>query len=226
MQELREEIYEKDYSFPEEIPNDTQEEEIFELMTNGGLLSKVGERLRSIPHYVDPESKKKYENSIQILNKFAKERHGYIRANIDYINYEAFIKVKMCFFEFLGKEELKILSYLSEKADAVCFYQSKDDNKIVLSARFNYFQIFDNIFDILEEEIEKMPDLSALMSEQYEKKRAEEISTLLEDEEIYDKIKAAADTVNVTPEEWLEKFIETYEDNFDEIEKLINDNKN
>lgn len=200
---MKEEIYERDYyelkQREYELTNKNQD--IFAMEAETGIFASIGERLLALPHVLVPEKKSFYEECLRLLDGMAIRLGGKIKGIVSYKEYDAQIQLTLPFFEFSGEEDMELLKFITSQARTISVYPEQNE-KMSLVVYIDYFESIGDKGEIIDEEIEKRPEVVEYLVEAYEA----QLDSLLAEPKIYNMIECAAADLGVTPREYLELF--------------------
>ena len=165
-----------------------------------GVMKRIGERFRELPHVIIPQNKEIFEECERRLDRFAFLHAGKIRSVISYENFDAHIYVELPFFEFHG-EDFKVLKYLTDNMDMVHFYTT-DEGWIRLSVSVEYFYDVGDKDAIIADEISKHPELMDMMESTHD----EEKEIVMNDPKLRSIIEQLAEGTGLSPEEYYDNF--------------------
>lgn len=204
-----EEIFEHDYYEEKQKLIECQNEKgIFELSIEKEIFKAIENRYHEMPHIIDCEKKQFYENCLKIMDTIAMRYGGKIKGVISYKVYDAYIELTLPFFEFYGSEDIRRLQYIINNARMISFTHT-ENSKIQLKIYIDYFQEIGDFNKIVEEELQKHPEIIDLLK----REQNNEIQSILIDPELSAIITSAAKDVGVTPEEYLERFDQVLNEN-------------
>ena len=197
-------IYERDYSQEiEKIREKTYTKssaDAWDYIMENGIMKKIGERFRDLPHIIIPQNKKIFEECEKKLDRFAFLHAGKIRSVVSYESFEAHIYVELPFFEFHG-EDLELIRYITQQMDMIHFYTTKE-GWIRLSVSLEYFYDAGDKDAIIAEEVAKHPELVDLLGSRED----EEKETVMNDPQLRVIIEQLAAGTGLTPEEYYDQF--------------------
>ena len=212
-------IYERDYS--QEV-NEIREKtytkssaDAWDYIMENGIMKKIGERFRDLPHIIIPQNKKIFEECEKKLDRFAFLHAGKIRSVVSYESFEAHIYVELPFFEFHG-EDLELIRYITQQMDMIHFYTTKE-GWIRLSVSLEYFYDAGDKDAIIAEEVAKHPELVDLLGSRED----EEKETVMNDPQLRVIIEQLAAGTGLTPEEYYDQFNAIVREHPEIFEKLF-----
>ena len=212
-------IYEKDYSQEvEKIREKTYTKssaDAWDYIMENGIMKKIGERFRDLPHIIIPQNKKIFEECEKKLDRFAFLHAGKIRSVVSYESFEAHIYVELPFFEFHG-EDLELIRYITQQMDMIHFYTTKE-GWIRLSVSLEYFYDAGDKDAIIAEEVAKHPELVDLLGSRED----EEKETVMNDPQLRVIIEQLAAGTGLTPEEYYDQFNAIVREHPEIFEKLF-----
>ena len=196
-------IYERDYS--QEV-NEIREKtytkssaDAWDYIMENGIMKKIGERFRDLPHIIIPQNKEIFEECEKKLDRFAFLHAGKIRSVVSYESFEAHIYVELPFFEFHG-EDLELIRYITQQMDMIHFYTT-EEGWIRLSVSLEYFYDAGDKDAIIAEEVANYPELVDLMGSRED----EEKETVMNDPQLRAIIEQLAAGTGLTPEEYYDQ---------------------
>ena len=92
-------IYERDYS--QEVEKNREKTytkssaDAWDYIMENGIMKKIGERFRDLPHIIIPQNKEIFEECEKKLDRFAFLHAGKIRSVVSYESFEAYIYVEL-----------------------------------------------------------------------------------------------------------------------------------
>lgn len=212
--------YEQDYREKRKQYNEmmsaTGHDEAFDLIKQIGIMADIDKRFMELPHIINPTAKVAYEKCLLMLDSWAMLKGGRIKGEVSYEQFDAVISVIFPFFEFLDYSSIEYLRYLSMNARTITFTTTEDAN-IEMRVRFDYFEDIGDKDAIIEEEIQKHPELVDALNASADRER----ELLLEDPIMSAFLSQAAEQIGVTPEEYLARFEEVWEDDPMTIMELL-----
>lgn len=212
-------IYERDYSQEiEKIREKTYTKssaDAWDYIMENGIMKKIGERFRDLPHIIIPQNKKIFEECEKKLDRFAFLHAGKIRSVVSYESFEAHIYVELPFFEFHG-EDLELIRYITQQMDMIHFYTTKE-GWIRLSVSLEYFYDAGDKDAIIAEEVAKHPELVDLLGSRED----EEKETVMNDPQLRVIIEQLAAGTGLTPEEYYDQFNAIVREHPEIFEKLF-----
>lgn len=197
-------IYERDYS--QEVEKNREKTytkssaDAWDYIMENGIMKKIGERFRDLPHIIIPQNKEIFEECEKKLDRFAFLHAGKIRSVVSYESFEAHIYVELPFFEFHG-EDLELIRYITQKMDMIHFYTT-EEGWIRLSVSLEYFFDAGDKDAIIAEEVAKHPELVDLMGSRED----EEKEIVMNDPQLRTIIEQLAEGTGLTPEEYYDQF--------------------
>ena len=219
-------IYEKDYSQEvEKIREKTYTKssaDAWDYIMDNGIMRKIGERFRDLPHIIIPQNKEIFEECEKKLDRFAFLHAGKIRSVVSYESFEAHIYVELPFFEFHG-QDLELIRYITQQMDMIHFYTT-EEGWIRLSVSLEYFYDAGDKDAIIAEEVAKHPELVDLMGSRED----EEKEIVMNDPQLRAIIEQLAEGTGLTPEEYYDQFDAMLKSNpqmFEEILSMGLDNQ-
>ena len=219
-------IYERDYREVHKIMSartfTEEKEEAFQLTLQSGVYKSIGERIYELPHVLNPIKKAAYEKCLVVLEKYAAQWGGYIKGTVSYQSYDASIELDLPFHEFIETENMDDLRFIAKNARYVVFTPI-EDGRIKMVLRFDYFEEVGDVETIIEEELQKRPDLC----EALQKSHDSEVEQILSDPMMIALIEPQAEKAGMTVEEYvltINKWLEEYPEQFmDFLNKQLKD---
>ena len=212
--------YEQDYRQQRQEYHNMMDEaghgEAFDLIKKLGIMSDIDKRFLALPHVINPTIKLAYDKCLLMLDSWAMLKGGRIKGEVSYERFDAIITVIFPFFEFLEGSSIEYLRFLTMYARNVTF-QPSDDGNIEMHVCFDYFEDIGDKDAIIEEEIQKHPELVEALNASADKER----TLILEDPTMYAFLTKAAESIGVTPEEYLDRFEDVWEENPMAIMELL-----
>ena len=212
-------IYERDYSQEvEKIREKTYTKssaDAWDYIMDNGIMRKIGERFRDLPHIIIPQNKEIFEECEKKLDRFSFLHAGKIRSVVSYESFEAHIYVELPFFEFHG-EDLELIRYITQQMDMIHFYTTKE-GWIRLSVSLEYFYDAGDKDAIIAEEVAKHPELVDLLGSRED----EEKETVMNDPQLRVIIEQLAAGTGLTPEEYYDQFNAIVREHPEIFEKLF-----
>ena len=212
--------YEQDYREKRkqyhEMMSAAGSDEAFELIKGLGIMADIDKRFMELPHIINPIVKVAYEKCLLMLDSWAMLKGGRIKGEVSYEHFDAVISVIFPFFEFLDYNSIEYLRYLSMNARTITF-TTTDDGNIEMRVRFDYFEDIGDKDAIIEEEIQKHPELVDALNASADRER----ELLMEDPIMSAFLAQAAEQMGVTPEEYLARFEAVWEDDPMTIMELL-----
>ena len=209
-------VYERDYREVHKIMTartyTEEKEEAFQLALQSGVYRSIGERIHELPHVLNPIKKAAYEKCLVVLEKYAAQWGGYIKGIVSYRSYDASIELDLPFHEFIEKENMDDLRFIAQNARYVVF-TPLDDGRIKMVLRFDYFEEVGDVETIIEEELQKRPDLCDAL----QKSHNSEVEQILSDPIMRELIEPQAEKAGMTFEEYvltINRWLEEYPDEF------------
>ena len=219
-------IFERDYTQEvREIRDKTYTQssaDAWEYIVENGIMKKIGEQFRELPHIIVPHNKEIFEECENKLDRFAFLHAGKIGSVVSYESFEAHIYVELPFFEFHG-EDLELIRYITQNMDMVHFYTT-EEGWIRLSVSLEYFYDAGDKDAIIAEEVAKHPELVDLMGSRED----EEKEIVMNDPQLRAIIEQLAEGTGLTPEEYYDQLDAMLKNNpklFEDILSMGLDNK-
>ena len=196
-------IYERDYTQEvREVRDKTYTKSsanAWDYIVENGIMKRIGERFRELPHIIIPQNKDTFEECEKKLDRFAFLHAGKIRSVVSYESFEAHIYVELPFFEFHG-EDLELIRYITQNMDMIHFYTT-EEGWIRLSVSLEYFYDAGDKDAIIAEEVANHPELVDLMGSRED----EEKETVMNDPQLRTIIEQLAEGTGLTPEEYYDQ---------------------
>ena len=212
-------IFERDYTQEvKEIRDKTYTQSsaaAWDYIVANGIMKKIGERFRDLPHIIIPQNKDIFEECEKKLDRFAFLHAGKIRSVVSYESFEAHIYVELPFFEFHG-EDLELIRYITQKMDMVHFYTT-EEGWIRLSVSLEYFYDAGDKDEIIAEEVGNHPELVDLMGSRED----EEKEIVMNDPKLRAIIEQLAEGTGLSPEEYYDRFDEMLKDRPEIFEEIL-----
>ena len=212
-------VYERDYREVHKIMSartfTEEKEEAFQLALQSGVYKSIGERIHELPHVLNPIKKAAYEKCLVVLEKYAAQWGGYIKGTVSYQSYDASIELDLPFHEFIETENMDDLRFIAQNARYVVFTPI-EEGRIKMVLRFDYFEEVGDVDTIIEEELQKRPDLC----EALQKSHDSEVEQILSNPMMIALIEPQAEMAGMTVEEYvltINKWLEEYPEQFMEF---------
>ena len=209
-------VYERDYREAHRLMGSCtyteEKEEAFQSALKSGVYKAIDERIRELPHVLDPVKKAAYDKCLAILERYAARWGGYIKGIVSYKSYEASIELDLPFHEFIDRDNMNDLVFIAQNARYLLF-TPMEDGRVQLILRFNYFEEVGDVDAIIEEELQKRPDLCEALNRSHNS----EIEQILANPHMVAMIEPQAERNGMTVEEYvlyLNKMIEEYPEQF------------
>lgn len=197
-------IYERDYTQEvKEIRDKTYTKssaDAWDYIVENGIMKRIGERFRELPHIIIPQNKDTFEECEKKLDRFAFLHAGKIRSVVSYESFEAHIYVELPFFEFHG-EDLELIRFITQNMDMVHFYTT-EEGWIRLSVSIEYFYDAGDKDAIITEEVSNHPELMDMMGSRED----EEKEIVMNDPKLRAIIEQLAEGSGLSPEEYYDRF--------------------
>ena len=204
-------VYEQDYRKHREqyheMVSSSGRDDAFNLIMELGIMKDIDRRFLELPHIINPTIKTAYEHSLLLLDSWAMLKGGQIKGEVSYEKFDACITVIFPFFEFIDEASIEYLRYLSTYARSITFCPAAEGG-IELRVSFNYFEDFGDKNAIIEEEIQKHPELVDALIDSANAER----KLILDDPIMQTFISKAAEDACITPEEYLDRFEALWEE--------------
>ena len=197
-------IYERDYTQEvKEVRDKTYTKSsanAWDYIVENGIMKRIGERFRELPHIIIPQNKDTFEECEKKLDRFAFLHAGKIRSVVSYESFEAHIYVDLPFFEFHG-EDLELIRFITQNMDMVHFYTT-EEGWIRLSVSIEYFYDAGDKDAIITEEVSNHPELMDMMGSRED----EEKEIVMNDPKLRAIIEQLAEGSGLSPEEYYDRF--------------------
>lgn len=215
-------VYERDYREAHKLMGaytyTEEKEEVFQSALNSGVYKSIDERIRELPHVLNPVKKAAYDKCLAILERYAARWGGYIKGVISYKSYDASIELDLPFHEFIDRDNMGDLVFIAQNARYVLF-SPMEDGRVQLILRFNYFEHVGDVDSIIEEELQKRPDLCEALN----KSHNSEIDQILSNPNLVAMIEPEAEILGLTVDEYLVKLNQMIEAHPKEFAELIDE---
>jgi len=212
-------IYERDYTKEvKEIRDKTYTKssaDAWDYIVENGIMKRIGERFRELPHIIIPENKKIFEECEKKLDRFAFLHAGKIRSVVSYESFEAHIYVELPFFEFHGGD-LELIRYITQNMDMVHFYTT-EEGWIRLSVSLEYFYDVGDKDAIITEEVSNHPELVDLLGSRED----EEKEIVMNNPKLRAIIEQLAEGSGLPPEEYYDRFDAMLKDHPEIFEEIL-----
>lgn len=212
-------VYERDYREAHKLMGSctytAEKEEAFLMSLKSGVYKSIDERIRELPHVLNPVKKAAYDKCLAILERYAARWGGYIKGVVSYKSYDASIELDLPFHEFIERDNMDDLVFIAQNARYVVF-SPMEDGRVQMVLRFNYFEEVGDVEAIIEEELQKRPDLCEALN----KSHNSEIEQILSNPSMVAMIEPQAERNGMTVEEYvlyINKMIEEYPEKFAEF---------
>jgi len=212
-------VYERDYREAHKLMGSytytEEKEDAFTMALKSGVYKSIDERIRELPHVLNPAKKAAYDKCLAILERYAARWGGYIKGVVSYKSYDASIELDLPFHEFIERDNMSDLVFIAQNARYVVF-SPMEDGRVQMVLRFNYFEEVGDVEAIIEEELQKRPDLREALN----KSHNSEIEQILSNPYMVAMIEPQAERNGMTVEEYvlyINKMIEEYPEKFAEF---------
>ena len=209
-------VYERDYREAHRLMGSCtyteEKEEAFQSALKSGVYKAIDERIRELPHVLNPVKKAAYDKCLAILERYAARWGGYIKGVVSYKSYDASIELDLPFHEFIVRDNMDDLVFIAQNARYVLFSPT-EDGRVQLILRFNYFEEVGDVETIIEEELQKRPDLCESLMRSHNS----EIEQILSNPYMVAMIEPQAQRNGMSVEEYvlyINKMIEEYPEQF------------
>ena len=215
-------VYEHDYrEEKKQLLGTTQSEKrerAFQLSQETGVYKAIGDRIRELPHVLNPIKKEFYEKCLAILERYAAHWGGYIKGVVSYEIFDAYIYLDLPFHEFVNYDNMDELTYITQNARSICF-SNMDNGYLRMAVHIDYFQEIGDIDAIIEEELLDRPELCDALVESHES----EIQAILSNPVLVTMIEPEAKRLGMTVEEYVTKLDRMIEEHPEDFAKLIDE---
>lgn len=215
-------VYEYDYR-EEKKPllsttHTDKRERAFQLSQETGVYKAIGDRIRALPRVLSPIKKEFYDKCLAILERYAAHWGGYIKGVVSYEIFDAYIYLDLPFHEYVFYDNMDELTYITQNARSICY--SVIDNKFIrMAVHIDYFEDIGDIDAIIEEEIEKHPDLCDALIDSHNS----EVEAILSNPMLVAMLEPEAEKFGMTVEEYLIKLNQMIEAHPKEFAELIDE---
>jgi len=215
-------VYERDYREAHKLMGaytyTEEKEEAFQSALKSGVYKSIDERIHELPHILNPVEKAAYDKCLAILERYAARWGGYIKGVVSYKSYDASIELDLPFHEFIVRDNMDDLVFIAQNARYVLF-SPMEDGRVQLILRFNYFEEVGDVEAIIEEELQKRPDLCESLMRSHNS----EIEQILSNPYMVAMIEPEAERLGLTVEEYLVKLNQMIKANPKEFAELIDE---
>jgi hypothetical protein len=209
-------IYEHDYrKEKEERISQTHSENsdrAFQLAQDTGVYKAIGDRIRALPHVLNPRKKEAYEKTLAILERYAAHWGGYIKGTISYEIFDSYLYLDLPFHEFVNRDNMDELIFIAQNARSICF-STEENGLIRMAVHIDYFEEIGDIDAIIEEEVLKRPELCDALIESHES----EIEAILANPKLVSMLEPQAEKLGLTVEEFARKLDQALVEHPDEF---------
>ena len=190
----------------------------FQLSQETGVYKAIGDRIRELPHVLNPVKKEFYEKCLAILERYAAHWGGYIKGVVSYEIFDAYIYLDLPFHEYVFYDNMDELTYITKNARSICY--SVIENKYIrMAVHIDYFEDIGDIDAIIEEEVEKHPDLCDALVESHNS----EVESILSNPMFVSMLEPEAEKLGITVEEYVVKLNQMIEEHPKEFAELIDE---
>lgn len=219
---MENEIYEKDYTCPEEeTPSFHRTEMEYMLrqrIAESELVRKFDEKFKSIPRMINPKQKMIYGRLLNMMDGFAMKHNGHIKGVVDYKDWSAHIYVTLPFFEFKNDEDYKILKEITDNSYRLTF-STTDEGLIRLSIAVEYFYELENVDELVEQLYNEDEQLREIRDE-IRKAQLEEVLNL---PHVQAFLKRNAEATGLTEQQVFERMMDIIENEPERVEQWFKD---
>jgi len=195
-------VYEHDYREEKKqllgVTQSEKRERAFQLSQETGVYKAIGDRIRELPHVLNPIKKEFYEKCLAILERYAAHWGGYIKGVVSYEIFDAYIYLDLPFHEYVFYDNMEELTYITKNARSIC-YSIIDQEFIRMAVHIDYFEDIGDIDAIIEEEVEKHPDLCEALVESHDS----EVEAILANPMLVSMLEPEAEKLGMTVEEYV-----------------------
>ena len=214
--------YEHDYRKEKKQMSDKihseKSDRAFQLSQETGVYKAIGDRIRELPHVLNPNKKEFYDKCLAILERYAAHWGGYVKGVVSYEVFDSFIYLDLQFHEFVYYDNMDELTYITQNDRYICF-SIIDTNYIRMAVHIDYFQEIGDIDAIIEEEVLNRPELCDALMESQES----EIQAILSNPVLVAMIEPEAERLGMTVEEYVLKLNRMIEEHPEEFAQLIDE---
>ena len=190
----------------------------FQLSQETGVYKAIGERIRELPHVLNPVKKEFYEKCLAILERYAAHWGGHIKGVVSYEIFDAYIYLDLPFHEYVFYDNMDELTYITQNARSICY--SVIENKYIrMAVHIDYFEDIGDIDAIIEEEVEKRPDLCDALVESHNS----EVDAILSNPMLVSMLEPEAEKLGITVEEYVVKLNQMIKEHPKEFAELIDE---
>ena len=215
-------VYEHDYREEKKqllgVTQSEKRERAFQLSQETGVYKAIGDRIRELPHVLNPIKKEFYEKCLAILERYAAHWGGYIKGVVSYEIFDAYIYLDLPFHEYVFYDNMEELTYITKNARSIC-YSIIDQEFIRMAVHIDYFEDIGDIDAIIEEEVEKRPDLCDALVESHNS----EVEAILSNPMLVSMLEPAAEKLGITVEEYVVKLNQMIKEHPKEFAELIDE---
>jgi len=215
-------VYEHDYREEKKHLLDVTQSEkrarAFQLTQETGVYKAIGDRIRELPHVLNPIKKEFYEKCLAILERYAAHWGGYIKGVVSYEIFDAYIYLDLPFHEYVFYDNMEELTYITKNARSIC-YSVIENEYIRMAVHIDYFEDIGDIDAIIEEEVEKRPDLCDALVESHNC----EVEAILSNPMLVSMLEPAAEKLGITVEEYVVKLNQMIQEHPKEFAELIDE---
>lgn len=215
-------VYEHDYREEKKHLLDVTQSEkrarAFQLTQETGVYKAIGDRIRELPHVLNPIKKEFYEKCLAILERYAAHWGGYIKGVVSYEIFDAYIYLDLPFHEYVFYDNMEELTYITKNARSIC-YSVIENEYIRMAVHIDYFEDIGDIDAIIEEEVEKRPDLCDALVESHNC----EVEAILSNPMLVSMLEPEAEKLGITVEEYVVKLNQMIKEHPKEFAKLIDE---
>lgn len=190
----------------------------FQLSQETGVYKAIGDRIRELPHVLNPVKKEFYEKCLAILERHAAHWGGHIKGVVSYEIFDAYIYLDLPFHEYVFYDNMDELTYITKNARSIC-YSVIENEYIRMAVHIDYFEDIGDIDAIIEEEVEKRPDLCDALVESHNS----EVEAILSNPMLVSMLEPAAEKLGTTVEEYVVKLNQMIKEHPKEFAKLIDE---
>lgn len=219
---MENEIYEKDYTCPEEETasyHRTEMEYIFrQRIAESEFVRKFDEKFKSIPRMINPKQKTTYNRLLNVMDGYAMKHNGHIKGIVDYKNWSAHIYITLPFFEFTNDEDYELLKEIRDNSYRLTF-STTDEGFIRLSIAIEYFYELENV----DELVDKLYNEDEQLREIRDEIRKAQVEEVLNMPHVKAFLKRNAEATGLTEKEVFDRMMEIIEKEPERVEQWFKD---
>lgn len=215
-------VYEHDYREEKKqllsTTHSDKRERAFKLSQETRVYKAIGDRIRELPHVLNPIKKEFYEKCLAILERYAAHWGGCIKGVVSYEIFDAYIYLDLPFHEYVFYDNMNELTYITKNARSIC-YSVIDNEYIRMAVHIDYFEDIGDIDAIIEEEVEKHPNLCDALVDSHNS----EVEAILSNPMLVAMLEPEAEKFGITVEEYVIKLNQMIEVHPKEFAELIDE---